>query len=59
MDGHVLLEAGEGAFFFHGGEVLGLEVDDALLLAEAVHVEEVFGCREELVCFEASHGVHY
>ena len=38
VDGHVLLEACEPALSLHGGQVLGLKVDDALLIAYAVRL---------------------
>ena len=58
VDGHVFLEAGESALSLHGGEVLGLEVHHALLIADAIRLVQVLGCRVETIGFSGGHGVH-
>lgn len=41
-DDHVLVDAGVGALLLHGGEVFGLEVDEALVVAGLLRlVQEV------------------
>ena len=58
VDGHVFLEAGEAALPLHGGEVLGLEVHDALLVAYAVRLVQVLGGGEETIGFRWRDRVH-
>ena len=38
VDGHVFGYAGLGAFFFHGGDVFALEIDNTFVVAGLLHI---------------------
>ena len=59
VDGHVLLEACESALTLHCGDILGLEVDYTLLIADAVGIIEILCGSVESVGFLCGHRVHY
>ena len=51
INNHVLLQASHAALPFEGADVVGLEVDYAVLVAGFADVVEVLGGSEELVGF--------
>jgi hypothetical protein len=58
IDGHVLLKAGKSALLLHGREILCLEVNYALFLANAVGIVQILGGGEEPIGFSWCDRVH-
>ena len=54
----MLLEASKSALALHGGNVLGLEIDDTFLVAEAVSLLKILGRREESMGVGCGHTLH-
>ena len=58
-DDHVLPDAGIGAFLLHGTDGVGLEVDQAVLVAGLLGLVDELGSGVEFVRVLLSNGVHY
>lgn len=59
VDDHMLLEALIRALLLHSGDVLDLEINNALGEASLLHLLQVVGDRIELVCLVGWDGIHY